>query len=120
MSKQCFTWSQLAEEWIGAAYQWADVCILIQAAGGGGGNAFTFDLPPHEYLPPAEVAKDRLSKKEYRRFIELVCRVNGITSTERKMRKEKGEVEVTLSEIQRLYEDVKKKVTLKQIRREDI
>jgi hypothetical protein len=35
MSKQCFTWSELAEEWIGAMYTWADVCILIQAAGGG-------------------------------------------------------------------------------------
>jgi hypothetical protein len=118
MAKQCFTWSELAEEWIGAMYPWADVCILIQAAGGGGSQIF--DLPPHEYLPPAPVAKDRLTKKEYRRFIELVCRINGISTSDIKERKERGEVEVTLSEIQRLYEDVKKSVSIKQIRREDI
>jgi hypothetical protein len=118
MSKQCFTWSELAEEWIGAMYTWADVCILVQAAGGG--SSQIFDLPPHKYLPPVEVAKDRLSKKEYKRFIELVCKINGITVEQTKERKEKGEVEVTLSEIQRLYEDVKRSITIKQINREDI
>ena len=118
MSKKCFTWSEMAEQWNAAMYVWADVCILIQA--GGGGGVQMFDLPPHEYLPPAPVAKDRLSKKDYKRFIELVCKINGISSTERKVRKEKGEVDVTLSEIQRLYEDVKKSIVLKQIRREDI
>jgi hypothetical protein len=118
MAKKCFTWAEMAEQWMEAHYPWADVCILIQAAGGGGSQIF--ELPPHVYIPPAPVAKDRLSKKEYRRFIELVCRINGISTKEIKERKERGEVEVTLSEIQRLYEDVKKSVSIKQIRREDI
>jgi hypothetical protein len=118
MSKQCFTWSELGEEWIGAMYPWSDVCILIQAAGGGGVQVF--DLPPHTYIPPHEVAKDRLTKKEYRRFIELVCNVNGITKAERKARRERGEIEVTMTEIQRLYESVSRSVKIGNIRREDI
>jgi hypothetical protein len=118
MTKQCFTWSELGEEWIGAMYPWSDVCILIQAAGGGGTHIF--DLPPHRYLPPAEVVKDRLTKKEYRRFVELVCNINGITKVERKERRERGEIEVTLSEIQRLYESVGRAVRVGNISREDI
>jgi hypothetical protein len=116
--KQCFTWSQLAEEWIGAMYPWSDVCILIK--GGGGGNAQIFDLPPHTYLPPTEIIKDRLTKNEFRRFVELVCKVNGISTKEIKERKERGEIEVTLSEIHRLYEDVSRSVKLRGIGREDI
>lgn len=120
MEKQCFTWSQLGEEWIGAMYTWADVCILIKASEGGGGNPNMYSIAPHTFLPPVEVAKDRLDKKEYKRFIELVCKINGISIKETKARKERGEVEVTLSEIQKLYEDVNKAVVLKRISREDI
>lgn len=119
--KRCFTWSELGEEWIGAMYPWADVCILIKA--GGGGHVQMFDLPPHTYLPPAplpQTAKERLTKKEYKRFIEIVCKVNGITTNERKSRKEKGQIEVNISEIQKLYEDVKRSIVVNKISREDI
>jgi hypothetical protein len=117
MSKQCFTWSQMAEEWDSANYIWSDVCILISAGGGGAAGFFEGS---HKYIPPAEVAKDRLTKKEYKRFIEIVCNVNGISSKERKERKDKGEIEVTLSEITRTYEEIRRAVVLKKISREDI
>lgn len=118
MSKQCFTWAEMAEEWDSAEYIWSDVCILIQAGGGGGAAGF-FDSP-HKYIAPADVAKERLSKKQYKRFIEIVCQINGINSKQIKERKERGEIEVTISEITRTYEEIHKAVVLKKITREDI
>lgn len=117
--KQCFTWSELGEEWIGAMYPWADVCIMIKAQEAAGGAAGFFD-EPHKYLQPQEIIKDKLTDKEYKRFVELVYKINGITHKEVKERKEKGETIITVSEIKTAIEEVTKSVSVKGIRREDI
>lgn len=111
-------WPQLTETWSTANYLWSDVRILIQAAGGGGIQMF--NLPPHTYLPPAEIVKKRLPAKEYKRFVELACLVNGISTKDIKQRKSKGEIEVTIGEIERLYESFSRSITIKRIYQEDI
>ena len=118
MAKKCFTWSQLNKKWSAVKYKWNDVCILIKAGGGG-----ILLSDPHirkKKLPTAEEAQHRLTKEEYKHFIELVCRVNGISSKAIKERKDNGQIDVTVFEIETLYEDVSKSIKLNGITREDI
>lgn len=120
-TKQYFSWESLREEWIGARYQWYDVAIVIhvdQILGGGGGSVVG---KPHTYLPPAEVIKQKLPEKEYKRFITLVCKVNEITFKQIKERREKNQPEVTLLEIQKTIHEVSKPfVSIMKITRVDI
>ena len=116
MSKKCFLWSELAEEWIGAQYIWSDVCIIIkvkQALAGGGGLIL--------HKTPIEKIKDYLDDTEYKRFIEIVCRINGLTFREIKERHEKGLPEVTFVEIKKAITSVSRAaVKVIKISREDI
>ena len=127
MPQQCFTWSQLGEEWIGSLYTWNDVCIIISAETAAGGAAGFFD-EPHRYLEPQEIIKDKLDPKEFKRFIEIVCTVNGIAETQIKERKLNGLPTITVKEIERAINEVKsynprmteKAITVRGISREDI
>lgn len=119
-TKQYFTWEGLHEEWIGAYYQWYDVAIIIHVNDiiGGGGAAIQ---QQHVYLPPAELIKQKLPEREYKRFITLVCKVNEITFKQMKERREKNQPEVTLIEIQKTIQEVAKPfVSVKRINRVDI
>ena len=117
MSKKCFLWSELAEEWIGAQYIWSDVCIIIkvkQALAGAGGGLIL-------HKTPIEKIKDYLDDTEYKRFIEIVCRFNGLTFREIKERREKGLPEVTFVEIKKAITSVSRAaVKVIKISREDI
>jgi len=116
-TKQYFTWEGLHEEWIGAHYQWYDVAIIIHVNDILGGGAAI----QHTYLPPAEIVKQKLPEREYKRFITLVCKVNEITFKEMKERREKNQPEVTLVEIQKTIQEITKPfVALRKITRVDI
>ncbi len=116
--KKCFLWSELAEEWIGAYYIWSDVCIAIkvkQALSGGGGGIVLTDQSAVQKL------KQQLDPVEYKRFIEIVCKVNGLTFRQIKERKENGLPEITMVEIKRAVQSITRpNVTVKRISREDI
>ena len=116
MSKKFFLWSELAEEWIGAFYIWSDVCIIIkvkEALAGGGGLLL--------HKTPIDKIKDYLDDTEYKKFIEIVCRINGLTFREIKERREKGLPEVTFIEIKKTITTVSRAaVKVIRISREDI
>ena len=112
MDKTCFKWSELEEEWIITDYIWSDVCIVKKIQGGTGAS----DMYTRDY----KYVQDKLTKKERKRFIELACKINGITYTQIKERKEKGEALVTVKEIDRTVSTILKSVQIKSIRREDI
>jgi len=116
-----FKWSNLNEEWIGAYYTWDDVAITIKvrdALGGVNANLTTTGVK-HVYLPPQEIIKQTLTGKEYKKFVNLICKVNGITTHELKERN--PECVMTLTEIDRTIEEVlKPQVKLTQISRKDI
>jgi hypothetical protein len=100
-----FDWSNLEVNWIDVEYIWIDVAITRKVEQAFGGNPFG-GVPgtKHVYLPPAEVVKKALDKKEYKRFITLVCKVNGITV--QSMKERKPECKLTLTEIKRTIEEV--------------
>jgi hypothetical protein len=112
--KEYFKWSNLNQEWIEVYYTWNDVAItkkVNQALG----DPF-FGLPHH---PPVKIVKKALTKTEYRKFVGLVCRVNGITTNS--MKERKPGCELTLIEIRRTIEEVlKPKVTVTSISNHDI
>jgi hypothetical protein len=128
MPQQCFTWSELGEEWIGALYPWSDVCIIVTAEAAISGGAAGFFDEPHRYLEPQAIIKDQLDPKDFKRFIEIVCTINGISTSQTKERKINGLPVVTISEITRAINEVrdsepekyKTAIKLKGIRREDI
>lgn len=109
MSKKCFTWAELEDEWILSDYQWSDVCIVQKI-----GLPGNIDMYDYRYV------KQKLDKKEEKRFIELACKINGITNSQIKERKSKGEAIITVKEIKRTVEDVLKSVQIISMKREDI
>ncbi len=116
MSKKCFLWSELAEEWIGANYIWSDVCIIIKVkeALAGGGGVFVAKTP-------LEKIKDYLDDTEYKKFIEIVCRINGLTFRDIKERRDSNLPEVTFIEIKKTISSVSRAaVKVTRISREDI
>jgi hypothetical protein len=117
MSKKCFLWSELAEEWIGANYIWSDVCIIIkvkEALSAGGGGVYVAKSP-------LEKIKDYLDDTEYKRFIEIVCHINGLTFRDVKERRDSGHPEVTFIEIKKAITSVSRaSVKVTRISREDI
>ena len=107
-TKQYFTWEGLHEEWIGARYQWYDVALIIRVNDIlGSGIAFQ---QSHSYLPPIEIIKEKLPKKDYKRFISLVCKINEITYKEIKERREKNQPEIILKEIQKTIDCIIKPI----------
>jgi len=115
--KEYFKWSNLNQEWIGVYYTWNDVAITKTVDQALGGNPF-IGLP-HEYLSPTEIVKKALTNSEYKKFVNLVCRVNGITVHSLKERN--SECELTLIEIRRTIEEVlKPKVKVTRISNRDI
>ena len=114
-TKKCFLWSELGEEWIGSTYIWSDVCIIIavkQALAGGGGGMILSDKTAIHKI------KAQLEPERYKRFIEIVCKVNGLTFREIHERKEKDMPEVTLVEIKAAIQSVtQSNVRVKQIYR---
>jgi hypothetical protein len=115
-----FEWSTLDQTWISANYTWEDVAIVTKVGQALGGNPFGgIPQKPHEYLRPTEIVKKTLTDKEYKRFVNLVCRVNGITVHSLKERK--PDCELTLIEIQRTVEEVlRPQVKVTQIGKQDI
>lgn len=115
-----FKWSNLFEEWIGAYYTWDDVAITIKVKDALGGNPFAgIPAVSHTYLPPQEIIKQTLTGKEYKKFVNLVCKVNGITTHQLKERN--PECVMTLTEIDRVINEVlKPQVKVTQISRKDI
>jgi hypothetical protein len=109
MSNKCFAWSELEDEWILSEYQWSDVCIIKKI-----GLPGNIDMYDYKYV------KQKLDKKEEKRFIELACKINGISMTQIKERKNKGEAIVTVKEIKTTMETVLKSVQIISLNREDI
>ena len=117
--KKCFQWSELGEEWIGATYIWSDVCIMIKVkdafAGGGGGGIILTDKNAVDKI------QKQLDPEEYKRFIAIVCRVNGLTYQEIKSRDDAGLPTVTFKEIKAAIQSVTHAtVRIRGIRRGDI
>lgn len=117
-NKKCFLWSELGEEWIGATYIWSDVCIMIkvkEAFAGGGGGIILSDKNAVDKI------QKQLDPEEYKRFIAIVCRVNGLTFQEVKSRDEAGLPSVTFKEIKAAIQSVTHaSVRIRGIRRTDI
>jgi hypothetical protein len=115
-----FEWSMLDQTWISSNYTWDDVAIANKVNQALGGNPFIGIPPkPHEYLRPAEIVKKSLTGKEYARFVNLVCRVNGITVHALKERN--PDCELTLTEIKRTVDDIlRPQVKVTQIGKQDI
>jgi hypothetical protein len=100
-------WPEVDSEWIGTLYTWGDVSIIkkveqILSGGGGGGGGLPVIF--HKKNTPEQVVKKALDPKEYKRFIDLVCKVNGITVHAIKERK--SDCKLTLTEIHRTIEEV--------------
>lgn len=113
-------WNQYNDVWSTTLYTWNDVAIALKVGQAFGGSPFGgLPLEKHIYLPPQEIVKKTLTGKEYKKFVNLVCKVNGITSQQLKVRN--PECIMTLTEIQRTIEEVlKPQVKITQIKIEDI
>jgi hypothetical protein len=109
-------WNEVNETWSGNLYQWYDVAIIIKVEQALGGAPFE-----HTYLAPQEIIKKKLTKDEYKHFIKLVCRVNGIDINQILERNEEGKPEITIKEIRRTINEIAPiSVRIKSISRVDI
>ena len=118
--KEYFEWSNLYQKWIETLYTWDDVAITRKVDQAFGGNP-SLGIPgkPHQYLQAPQVAKNALTKKEYKKFVSLVCRVNGITTHTLKERN--PDCELTVMEISRTLDEVlRPQVKLTNIGKKDI
>jgi hypothetical protein len=101
-------WPEVDSEWIGTLYTWADVAVTKKVekifSGGGGGGGLPVIFHKQQPQTPAQIVKKELDSKEYKTFVNLVCKVNGITVHSLKQRK--PECKLTLTEINRTIEEV--------------
>ena len=111
-------WNEVNETWSGNLYQWYDVAIIVkveEALNGGGAPL------EHTYLAPQEIIKKKLTEDEYKHFIKLVCRVNGIDFNQILERSKEGKPGITIKEISRTINEVAPiSVRIKSISRVDI
>lgn len=112
--KKYLKWNEVPETFKLAPYTWNDVSIIIQVEQiiGGGSSG----IAPKEYkFEPIKTIKDTLPKKEYDRFIEIVCNVNGLTTRDLKKRKSEKSPIITIKEIQLTIDTVKASVKISNI-----
>ena len=125
LQKVLYKWFNLNLKWIDVDMIWADVFYLIEigeALGGFPGFAGPgFGVKPHEYKQPAEYVKSKLRPDQYSVFIKVLCKVNGLTSEEIKKRKVTNKPEITITEIDRVMNEVFLPVVkMKKVFRSDI
>ena len=120
--KTYYKWSNLDKQWIALYYTWSDVFITIKVSeslGGGGGSLLRQPRTINKQPNPQQIIKKSLTDKEYKKFINLVCRVNGITVLQLKERK--PDRKISLIEITKTIEEVlKPQVRVTQIGNKDI
>ena len=120
--KTYYEWSNLDKQWIALYYTWSDVFLAIKVSeslGGGGGSLLRQPRTIHKQPNPQQIIKKSLTDKEYKKFINLVCRVNGITVLQLKERK--PDRKISLIEITKTIEEVlKPQVRITQIGKKDI
>ena len=121
--KTYYEWSNLDKQWIALYFTWSDVFLAIKVSeslGGGGGGGSLLRQPRTIKQPnPQQIIKKSLTDKEYKKFINLVCRVNGITVLQLKERK--PDRKISLIEITKTIDEVlKPQVRVTQIGNKDI
>lgn len=117
--KTYYKWSNLNKRWIGTYYTWDDVFIIVKASKALGGGGTFIGSPGIKHPNPQQLIKNTLTDKEYKRFINLVCKVNGITFLQLKERK--PDRKISLIEIRKTIDEVlKPQVKITQIGKNNI
>jgi hypothetical protein len=123
--KRYLKWNEVDSSWLETFYLWSEVAIIIRAAEALGGGGFydgpgTYEHDRKQHELALKLLKQKLSKEEYKQFVRIVCKINGVEMKETKIRKTKGHPEITVKEVSKAFDIINPKITVNQISRVDI